>query len=40
MWTKAKALAELVTRYGARPVKTVSGRWRMLSERDFNFRRG
>jgi hypothetical protein len=40
MWTKAKALADLVARYGARPVKTGGGRWRMLSDRDFSFRRG
>ena len=40
MWTKAKALADLVARYGARPVKTGGGRWRILSDRDFSFRRG
>jgi hypothetical protein len=38
-WTKARDLAELVTRYGARPVKAGGGRWRILSERDFRFRR-
>jgi hypothetical protein len=40
IWTEAKALAELVARYGARPVKTGGGRWRMLSDRDFSFRWG
>ena len=40
IWTGAKALADLVTRYGARPVKTEGGRWRMLSDRDFSFRWG
>jgi hypothetical protein len=40
IWTEAKALAELVARYWARPVKTGGGRWRMLSDRDFSFRWG
>ena len=40
IWTKAKALADLVASYGDRPVKTEGGRWRMLSDRDFSFRLG
>jgi hypothetical protein len=40
MWTNAKALADLVASYGARPAKTEGGRWRILSDRDFSFRRG
>jgi hypothetical protein len=38
IWTEAKGLADLVARYGARPVMTGGGRWRMLSDKDFSFR--
>ncbi len=40
MWTTARRLAELVARYRGIPAETVDRIDRVLSDRDFMFRRG
>jgi hypothetical protein len=40
IWTAARRLTDLVTRYGAPKVKAAGGRYRLLSERHFMFRGG